>query len=567
MKSRFSLAAAALACVAVPALHAQGAKTRITVMTFQSQEKGTGAKAADHLRDRLQKEFNIRDVYVLPTKDVTNTLEQSGFSATDPLAANDEKALSNLLRADDYVTGQITKAPTGGYQVDARLVLARDNTVWQALPPATGNKPNDAMDQVAKSVKDAMNQLDNERECVNKARGNDLAGALAAARAGNKDYANAEMTRLCEANVFYAQYAKATNRADSARFADSVLAVTNQIVKIDPRSTAALRFNAELYKVKGDSAQARAALVSLIRADPSNDKLITQVVNELAGSGHAQDAVPLVKELLQRSPGDPQMLRTAFLVYLAASDWQDAVAAGPELIRADTAAADSTYFVRMAGAYTSLNQTPQALSALQAGTAKYPNSSSLLLAYASALRKAGQGQQAADVLKKAVAANPNNPQALLLLADTYAQSNQFDSVAAVLQRGSAMPGADKSTFAQYALGQGSNAFKAANASKNRADFQKAIELLQVSDRIQASTDAKFLIGASAFSIAQSAATEANASKSCSLARTAQDALEQAQSGLLAGANDAKYKAPATQYLQYVQQFRPAITAQVKRFCR
>ena len=53
-------------------------------------------------------------MYVLPTKDVTNTLEQSGFSATDPLAANDEKALSNLLRANDYVTGQITKAVGGG---------------------------------------------------------------------------------------------------------------------------------------------------------------------------------------------------------------------------------------------------------------------------------------------------------------------------------------------------------------------------------------------------------------------------------------------------------------------
>lgn len=551
----------------VPALHAQGAKTRITVMTFQSQDKGAGAKAADHLRDRLQKEFNIRDVYVLPSKDVTNTLEQSGFSATDPLAANDEKALSNLLRADDYVTGQISKAPTGGYQVDARLVLARDNTVWQALPPATNGSINGAMDQVAKSVKDAMSQLDNERECVSKARGNDLAGALAAARNGAKDYPNAEMTRLCEANIFYAQYAKATNRADSARFADSVLAVTNQIVKIDPRSTAALRFNAELFKVKGDSAQARAALVSLIRADPTNEKLLTQVVNELAGSGHAQDAVPLVKDLLQRSPGDPQMLRTAFLVYLAASDWQNAVAIGPELIRADTAAADSAYFVRMAGAYTSLNQTPQALAALQAGTQKYPNSCSLSLAYASALRKAGQGPQAADVLKKAVAACPNNPQALLLLADTYAQQNQFDSVAAVLQRGAAMPGADKATFAQYALGQGSQAFKAANASKNRADFQKAIALLQVSDRIQPSTDAKFLTGASAFSIAQSAATEANQAKSCSLARTAQDALEQAQSGLLAGSSDPKYKAPASQYLQYVQQFRPAITAQVKRFCR
>lgn len=568
MKLRFSLAAAVLACVALPAAHAQQAKTRITVMTFRSEgDKGAGAKAADELRKQISDKFNQKDVYVLPTKDVSNTLEQSGFSASDPLAANDEKQLANLLRADEYVTGTITKMPTGQYQVQPRLVLSRDNTVWQALPTATAGKIGDAMNNVANSLKQAMGQLDNERDCVSKARANDLAGALAAARAGTKDYANAEMTRLCAANIFYAQYAKATTRADSMRFADSALAVTQQIVQIDPASTAALTMNSQLYKVRGDSAQARAALIALVRADPTNDRLMAGVVNDLAASGHAADAVPLVKELLQRSPGDPQILRTAFLVYLAAQDWQSAIAAGPELIRADTAAADSTYFIRMAGAYTSLNQTPQALQTLQAGTQKFPNSGSLLLSYASALRKAGQGAQAADILKRAVAANPNNPQALLLLADTYAQANQLDSVAAVLSRAAAMPGADKATLAQYALGQGSNAFKAANASKNRADFQTAIKLLQVSDQIAPSTDAKFLIGASAFSIAQSAANDANSSKSCSLAQLADSSLSQAASGLQAGTTDDKYKAPATQYLQYVAQFRAPIAAQVKRFCK
>jgi tetratricopeptide (TPR) repeat protein len=351
------------------------------------------------------------------------------------------------------------------------------------------------------------------------------------------------------------------------RFADSALAVTRQIVQIDPASTAALTMNSQLYKVRGDSAQARAALIALVRADPTNDRLMAGVVNDLAASGHAQDAVPLVKELLQRSPGDPQLLRTAFLVYLAAQDWQSAVAAGPELIRADTAAADTSYFVRMAGAYTSLNQTPQALQTLQAGTQKFPNSGSLLLAYASALRKAGQGAQAADILKKAIAANPNNPQALLLLADTYAQANQLDSVAAVLTRAAAAPGADKATLAQYALGQGSKAVTAANASKNRADFQTAIKLLQLSDQIQPSTTAKFLTGVASFAIAQSAATEANSSKSCSLAQLAESSLSQAAAGLQAGTSDEQYKAPATQYLQYVPQLRAPIAAQVKRFCK
>ncbi|MGI8509371.1 MAG: hypothetical protein ACR2MQ_08605, partial [Gemmatimonadaceae bacterium] len=560
------LALAALACAAGSA-QAQNAKTRITVMTFQSQAKGNGAKAADELRDQLAKQFDSKDVYVLPTKDVTNTLESSGFSATEPLAANDEKALANLLRADDYLTGQVSKSPTGAFQVDARLVSSRDNTLSQALPPAMSGKIGDAMDNVAKSAKAAMRQLEGAQTCVDKARSGDVAGAIASAQQGIAAYPNATLARLCIANVYYSQYAKATTRADSMRLADSVLAVTRVIAQQDPSSTAALRFNAELYKMRGDSAQARQTLVALIRADPTNDKLIGQVVNELAGSGHAQDAVPLVKELLARNPGDPQALRTAFLVYLAANDWQGAIVAGPELIRADTAAADSSYYVRMAGAYQSLNQAPQALATLQAGTQRFPNNSTLLLAYASGLRKAGQGAQAGDIIRRYIAAKPNDPQALLLLADTYAQANQPDSVAMVLDRAAALPGGDKHLLAQYALGQGNNAYKTANASKDRADFQRAIKLLQLSDRIEPSTDAKFLTGAAAFSIAQSAATDANAQKSCSLAQTAQSALGLAATGLQAGASNDQYKAAAAQYLTYVPQFRPAIDAQVKKFCR
>jgi tetratricopeptide (TPR) repeat protein len=254
-------------------------------------------------------------------------------------------------------------------------------------------------------------------------------------------------------------------------------------------------------------------------------------------------------------------------VYLAANDWQSAVATGPELIRSDTAAADSSYFTRMAAAYTQLNQPDQAITVLQAGVQKFPNNPDLLLSLASALRKANRAPEAVAVLNRAIAANPNNPQALLLLADSYAQANQPDSVEALLRRAATLPGADKHTIAQYALAQGSNMYKAANASKDRAAFQAAIKMLQLSDSIEPSVDAKFLAGVSAFSVAQGAYNEANSSKSCSLAQTAHDALSLAQSGIQAGSGEEKYKPAATQYLPVITQFLPASAAQVKKFCK
>jgi len=558
-----------LTCVAAtaPTVSAQDvAKSRITVATFSSPTKGLGCRAADALRGKLADKFSPRDVYVLPTKDITNTLEQSGFSACERLSQNDEKALASLVRADDYVTGNVAQTPAG-FQVDASLVLARDPALAQALPQETNKNLGDVMDRVANSVKAAMRQLPGEEACVNKARAGDAAGAIAAARQGIAAYPQATIARLCIANVYYSRYAKATNRADSARLADSVLTVAQNIVQQDPKSVAALRFEAELYKVRGDSAQARQALVGLIRADPTNQQLLTQVVNELAGTGHAQDAVPLVKDLLQRSPGDPQLTRTAFLVYLAAQDWQDAVATGPTLIQVDTAAADSLYYIRMSTAYQGLNQVPQAIAVLQQGATKYPRNATLWLAMSSAYTKAGQQAQSLDALRHALAINPNVPNGYLLLANDYSQMGQTDSMAAVLQRAAAQPGGDRHTLAQFALAQGSNAFKAASASKSRADFQKAIALLQLSDRIEPSPDAKFLMGASNFSIGQSAATEANASKSCTLAQLARQSFADAATGLRAGASNPQYQAAAQQYLSYIPQFTPAVNAQVKRFCR
>ncbi|MEO9226191.1 MAG: tetratricopeptide repeat protein [Gemmatimonadaceae bacterium] len=569
MNARKSLALAVLGFAAVSSAGAQEPKARITVMTFKSAEKGTGAKAASELRDQIKDKFNAKDLYVLPSKDVNNTLEQSGFSASEPLAPNDEKALANLLRADEYVTGNIEKAPTGDYTVNARMVLARDVTLSQALPAVTNKKIGDAMDQVANSLKGALKQLDGEKECVNKARGGDIAGALAAARQGVAAYPSATIARLCAANVYYSQYKAATSHADSVALADSVLTVTRVIAQQDPKSVAALRFNAELYKVIGDSAQSRATLLALIRADPTNDKLITEVINELAGSGHAAEAVPLVKELLDRSPGDPQLLRTAFLVDLAASNWQAAVASGPALIKADTAAADSTYFLRMAAAYVNLQQPDQAITQLQAGIQKYPNNGTLLLSLASSLRKNNRGAEAVDILKRAVVASPNNSQAMLLLADSYAQANQPDSVESLLQRAAALPGADKHTLSQFALGQGGNMYKAANAKepKDRGSLQAAIKMLQVSDAIEPSVDAKFLIAASAFAVAQSAYNEANTTKSCELATTAQNALALMQPGIDAGATSDVYKTSAAQYVPVLAQFLPASAALVKKLCK
>lgn len=128
-----------------------------------------------------------------------------------------------------------------------------------------------------------------------------------------------------------------------------------------------------------------------------------------------------------------------------------------------------------------------------------------------------------------------------------------------------VPKQSVAALAQAALEQGGAAYRIAQASRKRADFQRAISFLTFSDEIQPSDDAKFLIGASAFSMAQTATTDAKQGKSCGLAKLARDSFSLAQTNLTAGSR--KYPNEASQLLTAIPQFGPAVTAAMKSFCK
>jgi len=234
------------------------------------------------------------------------------------------------------------------------------------------------------------------------------------------------------------------------------------------------------------------------------------------------------------------------------------------MVRADTALATADFFGRLAGAYTAMGQPQKAAETATRGIAKFPNDPNLQLFNAQALYQAGQLSQAADAAKKAIAANPKNPQAYLLLATVQDSLNLYNDVAATLQN-ARNSGIDPALLSPLALKQGNDAYKAGTVSKDRTDFQRAIKFLQLSDTLQSSVDAKFLLGASAFSLGQSAMYEAADKKSCDLARMARDAFTLASINLPAGGKN--FPTEAAQLLTAIPQFTPAVDDEVKRYCK
>jgi tetratricopeptide (TPR) repeat protein len=230
----------------------------------------------------------------------------------------------------------------------------------------------------------------------------------------------------------------------------------------------------------------------------------------------------------------------------------------------DTAAATADYYARTAAAYSALNLPQKSAEAAAMGVRKFPNDPNLALANAQTLYKAGQLLPALDAVKKSVAANPKNPTGYFLQATIQAGLKQWDDVVNTLNLAKTN-GVDAMALSQIALQQGSEGYKAGTASKDRADFQRAIKFLQLSDALQTSADAKFLLGASAFSLGQSATNDALEKRSCDLARMAKDAFTLAEINLPAGGQ--KYPNEAAQLLTAIPQFTPAVNDEIKRFCK
>jgi len=541
------------ALVASPVL-GQSTKTgeRVMIPTLQSSDKDLGVQAAEAIRNQLTKQTNIRDLVVVPKADINNSLQSSGYPTTEALAPSDAKALATLVRAPQYLEGTVTKTPAG-YKIDSRLIISRDMTKGQALPTAQGSKLDDAANQVAKAIKDARRQLPAEEQCHNNVAQGKYQDAIAAARQGLNGYPTANIVGVCLAEAY-----------NALKMQDSVVAVSERVAANDPRNIPALRMLAEAYRARNDTTKRLGVLGRLAAADPTNIRLLQDVVNEYAAMGHAQQAVPLVRDLLQNNPGDPQLLNLAWLVYLNAKDYQGAIDVGNELVRVDTAAATADYYTRLAAAYSALGQAQKASEAAALGAKKFPNDPNLSLIGANSLYRAGQLPAALEAAKRAVAANPKNPQGYYLLATIQGGLNQYDDIANTLNQAK-LNGADPTALSQLALQQGSNAYKAGQGSKDRADFQRAIKFLQLSDQLQSSADAKFLLGASAFSLGQSATIDANEKRSCDLARMARDAFNLASMNLPAGGQ--KYPNEAAQLMTAIPQFTPAVDNEVKRFCK
>jgi tetratricopeptide (TPR) repeat protein len=532
----------------------QTAGPRFMVPTFRSAERGLGLQAAEAIRERMGQDFQLKTLWIVPKSDIMTTLLNSGYSTTEALSANDARALAQLLRAEEYVEGTVEKTPTG-YRVTANMMLIRPDGMVQPLPPIEVAKLPDAAKQLSSAVESARKQVDPAKKCIDLYRAKNYAGALAEARKGIAAYPNAVMPRVCMAEVYN----------DQKLGADSMIAVSEQVLKLHKDNKRALAFAADAYAEKKMEDKQIETLTRLISLDPNNTRLQTQVVNILAGSGKAAIALPIVDDAVKNNPGDASLVKLQWLVHFAAKDVKGGLVIGEEMVKLDTASADTAFFMRQAAGYAADAQLQKAAETLARGRAKFPNNMGIASTYVQLLIQTGQTAQAIEQAKRVLAVNPKIPGIWLPIAKAQSDAGAPPDTVLRSLRNAIAAGDSAGIIATYATGLGQAEQKKAVAAKDIDGFRRALTLLAFSDSVKQSAAAAFLQGATHLQKGQALLEQAREKKSCEMAKEATDDFTQAQIFIPRGA--AEFRDQAGQLMTALQQLGPYGDQMVKALCK
>lgn len=524
--------------------------------TTSGSDKALGSQVADAIRERMAGEFLMRTLWVIPWSDIKNTLEASGYSSTEPLNPNDTRQLATLIRAEEYVEGTIARE-NGELTADLDMFLTRGaEGQVQPLDKVSGAKAGDVAKAVTKQVEEARKQLQHVNTCMLSWRQNKYAEALAAAHKAIDVYPKSSLARLCMLEVYNSQKLGV----------DSIISAAEGVLKIHPENRRALAMVADAYSEKKMEEKYIETLTKLLAANPTDVRLQERVVNALAASGKASMARPIIDEAVRQNPGDPSLVRLQWKIYLALKEWKGAVAIGEEMIKTDTAAADSGFYNALIAAYVSDSQPQKAAEAAARASAKYPNSASFPAAQAQLLRQAGQLPAALGAIEKAIALDSKNGGYLLQQAAIFTEMQQPDSTVAALRK-ALQSGADNGTVGGMALSAGNQIFRRFNTSKDTTDLMRARPIVMWADSVKSSPTSALLIGAISLSMANALVQEANTARSCEMATRAGDFITEAQIALPKAAAEQSNQATVAQLMTSVNTLQQYPERQKAAFCK
>jgi tetratricopeptide (TPR) repeat protein len=490
---------------------------------------------------------------VIPRATINASLKASGYPEDAVLGPADLKMLAKQLRADLVVDGNVEKTAVG-LAMTARLVMPSNFDLVQPLPSVEAKNPGDAAKEVERHFEAAQKSVADFKRCASAINAQKYDEARAAARQTIARYPASTLGRLCLIDAF--------SRAKEP--IDSVIGAARAVLAIDSTSVLALTNLVDAYQEKHDTASTVGALQKLVVYRPD---LRPELVKLLVQMNQPKLALPVIKQQLAENPGDAQALRMQWLVLLADHQWKAARQAGAELVKEDSAAANEDYFTRSIAAALADSQPTIAAEVGASAVSKFPKSAALWGLTANAERKAGKLDAAVHSIRQALALDAKTENGWPFLVAALIEQGQLDSALASARAGVAA-GADRAAIAQPLIAALAGATNRAQADKTRERWLEVYTVGSAVDSIAPSPNTKFFVAIGALQVGSDALRVADALKSCTEIRLAEDMWTTATINAPAAAQAGpQQKEAAAQIMTVTQQFLPAIAQRKKSYCK
>jgi len=531
------------------------------VPVFRSSEKGLGVTMADKMRDELMNDNLMTSMWVVSKKDLNANLELSGYSGADALSSSDLKQLAVFIRAEEYLDGVVARGGDGTLTLTATLNLPRGEGMEQPLPVTTGAKADEIASKLSGEIDKARKQIKPATDCMQFQRQRNYDEARAQAAKAIKEYPQSVFGRMCQLEI-----AIGTKAGD-----DELIKIAEEILAIAPLNDRALAVTVDAYSRKAATDKAYeeryvATLQKLLAADPTNTSLQAQIVRALATQGKFAMAKPIIDEAVKQSPGDPELIKLQWGVYRALGDWKAAIPVAEEMVKHDTAAADTLFYQQLVAAYLSDSQPVKAQEAASRGANKFPTNITLWLSVAQLARRNGQLPQALEATSKVLAIDPKNTNAALQKAQIFGEQDQLDSMVVALRSAVAL-GAPKDVAGGMLVGKVQPAFQrwSRDTAKTTAEGERLLAIVAYSDSLNASPAAALFTGLTQLQLGQAYLGQGAQARNCEQATKGRDYVAKAQEVLPRAGR--QFPDPTAQAMNGVMQLLPYGEQVVKAVCR
>ncbi len=527
-----------------------------TPYVFSSADSVAAVALGADLRDRMERSAGS-NFQVISREQMNEALVQWGYPQDAILDNNVSLLFAKQLNARTLVLSAMTRESDGRFSVTTRFAGVNGDAGYVV---SRTQEPGESLEDFAKDLaddfKDPIRAYKDAKECTELAHTPDKQrDAVKAADKALKRVPNQGLAEVC-----LAQMAKTSGQP-----ADSVIGHLRRAVEGDPLSLPAYTMLAEEYEALGDTAKVIEMFQAMLLVAPTNVALRENAIKLFNQYGQPDAAVAIADAGIVRDPYNPGFYDLKANAHAVAGQMPQALAALAMLYDLDTLAVDSVYFRKVIVFAEAAGDTAEVLRFAQIGSRRYPQSITLLDQLASAYASAGELDSAIVVTTRLNELDPTSTTAALKTA--LALSNGRRVIDAI-------------PFAEFAAANGTDGerINAANILMTGAlpllqdprdlegaaeGARKAIELVQ-DDQPAIARTSNYILGLSTFLMVPALDEEAEANKSCEMARQMDDLLQEASVALAAGRETNPEQVDT--FLGYVDQYTPRVASMIGAYC-